>query len=226
MNKIIIGVGLLICGVLGDFTRNIDIVIALIKADPSVEPLREAFISRFRVFSELAPAFVVLGAVLGVLGLSLPIKSRNGTKIAIISAVLLMCGMFGDFTNSIRNLFTYASFASAGIRLFSPLSNTMLSDFTLVFIVAGTILCAWGLADRDENETKKVVLGAGLLVCGVVKIFFRSIMGGILSISPARTWEQFPELGYFETIGLEHALIISGIAFSIWGLIKKGKKEA
>ena len=226
MNKIIVGVGLLICGVLGDFTRSIDIVIALVNADLSAEPLRQFHGTHFTVLSDLALVFVIPGAILSLSGLALPNKSKNGTKIVLIGTVLFMCGIFGDFTNSIRNLFDYVSFASVGLSPMS-LGNTMLSDFTLVFIVAGTILCIWGLVDKDENETKRVVLGAGLIMCGVARIFFHTIMSGILFISQVRAWEQFPpESGFLHAIRFEYALIIAGVMFSIWGLIKKGKKEA
>jgi len=94
--------------------------------------------------------------------------------------------------------------------LVDPTFSSILSFF---FIPAGLILCIWGMLDKDKNEMKKTVLGAGLIIIGAIMdfatIFVRQIPGR----------HSVLEIRWYVV-----ALFLTGIALSIWGLYNKNKK--
>ena len=136
----------------------------------------------------------------------------------IVGIGLLICGILSEFITYLYALPLLNRIVSNGLGSYA-LPHPMLSDFAIAFVIAGVILCIWGLTDRDKNELKKTVFGTGMIICGVLRLYFIDILHGVVYIVPVR----FRPLGPPE--GPAYILIIAGIAFSIWGLIKKGKKK-
>ena len=212
MNKIIVGVGLLICGALGGFIARLYGLPFRIRIIS--DNLRD-YAPHSTMLSDFAVAFVLAGAILCIWGLV--VKNNTSTKKVILGTGLFICGALGSFTHNLYTLFIHVGYGLADVNAISP-RHPMLSDFSIVLAMVGATLCIWGLADRDKNELKKVVFGTGLIICGVLIVYFNDILHGIVYILPVRRPLEPP-------VWPAYALIIAGIAFSIWGLIKKDKNS-
>jgi len=149
-------------------------------------------------------------------------------KKIILGVGLLICSVLGEFTRSLLFLLHFRMLPIWGVHV--SLSRT-LSDFVIVFFVFGMILSIWGFIDKDKNDMKKVAFGTGLLICGILRVFTTNILEAFSFVFAV--WSSHHgsphELSFpaslLASIEFAYALIIVGVAFNIWGLIKKGKRK-
>jgi len=136
---------------------------------------------------------------------------------------LLICGTLGEITHSLNiTLFNIGAERLYGMgRMIIPLRIPQLSDFASVFTAVGVVLCIWGLIEKDKRDMKKVIFGTGLVICGVLRVFAFEILEYIRFASQSLT--RHSEFILLESVAFSYVLIIVGIAFNIWGLIKKSK---
>ena len=209
---------MLICGALGRFISSL---YALPFRAGSSPPSGITIPVIHPMLNHFSTVFVIAGTTLCIWGLAR--KDKNSTKKVVFGTGLFICGILGNFFHNLYSLFIYIGLGPMDGNLFGSLvslHHPMLSYFAVSFVIVGTVLCIWGLTDRDKNKLKKVVFGAGVIIYGVLRIFLHDMLREVTAyIVPAR----HRPLG--DPMGPAYALIIAGVAFSIWGLIKKNKKN-
>ena len=206
MKKVILGTGLLICGMLGELFYHLMFLFYRLGSQLTgiMYVLNIWHVQAIQLFS-------VAGALLAIWGLFE--KNEKVMKRMVFGVGLLICGMLGAWSYYI------------GIIRFTPqqpvyyLRYFYLEVVVIMFFAIGVALNIWGLFDRVKNAMKKVVFGTGLLICGTLSILAIYVLYAISFAT-----QVYHSLPPFIELGI--TLILVGIALNIWGMIEIGKKSS
>jgi len=137
-------------------------------------------------------------------------------KKVIFGTGFLICGTLSVLTFALITAIHFMIFDLADLRMFiTPVAFDNIGYF---FLAVGVGLSIWGLVEKDKRDTKKVIVGTGVLMCGMLGVFTSEII---------RATRIASLLGWGRPFSFWHTgwvLFIVGIALSIWGLAENRKR--
>ena len=138
-------------------------------------------------------------------------------KKVIFGTGFLICGTLSALTFDLIFAIHSTILDLADLRMF--ITPFPFDNLGYLLLAVGVCLNIWGLVEKDNRPVKKVVLGTGLLTCGVLGLVTTEIIDAIHIVSPFAFGGRSP----YWYIGW--VLFLVGIALNIWGLVKRGKTD-